>query len=343
MTAGFAGSGPVGPAGERAADEPDHPGPLPPRIDRPVAPGTTGSLPTVPGPVVGAGGHPTGSWATTPPSGFPLPPSVPPVPPPVGLAPRRRPVLALLVALLALLVVAQGAYLVALAVQLDSANRKIDSLTAADDKRISGLDARTRTLEQQAAKSLDASAVSAAILPSVFRIDVDEGSATAFAIHKAANGGTDLLTNFHVVSGMWKRGERTVSVSHDSQRFPVRIVQVDEDNDLALLHADQNFPTIKAAPTAVTPGTPIVLIGAPLGLAQSVTTGVVSAVRDDIPGDAGRTYIQFDAAINPGNSGGPVVDAQKQVVGVASSKVKAEGIGLAIPISVACHSFSGIC
>jgi S1-C subfamily serine protease len=244
-------------------------------------------------------------------------------------------VLALLVALLALLVVAQGAYLVALAVQLNSANRKIDSLTAANDKRISGLDARTHTLEQQAAKSLDAPAVAAAILPSVFRIDVDEGSATAFAIHKADGGGTDLLTNFHVVSGMWKRGQRTVALTHDSQRFPVRIAQVDEDNDLALLHADEKFPTIAVAPATVTPGTPIVLVGAPLGLAQSVTTGVVSAIRDDLPGDAGKTFIQFDAAINPGNSGGPVVNAQKQVVGVASAKVKAEGIGLAIPISIA--------
>jgi S1-C subfamily serine protease len=74
-----------------------------------------------------------------------------------------------------------------------------------------------------------------------------------------------------------------------------------------------------------------------------VTTGVVSAIRDDIPGEAGKTFIQFDAAINPGNSGGPVVDAQKQVVGVASEKVNAEGIGLAIPISNACRSFSGIC
>lgn len=46
--------------------------------------------------------------------------------------------------------------------------------------------------------------------------------------------------------------------------------------------------------------------------------------------------------INPGHSGGPVVDAQKQVVGVASAKVNAGGIGLAIPISIACYSFSGI-
>jgi S1-C subfamily serine protease len=315
-------------------------------MDRPVGYQTTGSLPAVPvasAAPAPAGAHSTGSWAAPPTSGFPAPSSLPPVPLSAGVAPRRRPALAILVVVLAVLVVAQGVYLAVLGTQLASANRKIDSWTASDDKRISGLDSRTRTLEQQAAKTLDASAVATAILPSVFRIDVDEGSATAFAVHKGAGGGTDLLTNFHVVGGMWKRGERTVSISHDSQRFPVRIAQVDEDHDLALLHADENFPTIAVAAAPVTPGTPIVLIGAPLGLSQSVTTGVVSAIRNDIPGDAGKTYIQFDAAINPGNSGGPVVDAGKQVVGVASAKVNAEGIGLAIPISVACRAFSGTC
>ena len=110
-----------------------------------------------------------------------------------------------------------------------------------------------------------------------------------------------------------------------------------------LLHADQKFPAVTRAPKPVEVGTAVLLIGAPLGLTQSVTSGVVSAIRNDIPGDAGKTFIQFDAAINPGNSGGPVVNAEKQVVGVAAAKANgAEGIGLAIPISVACQSF-GIC
>ena len=186
--------------------------------------------------------------------------------------------------------------------------------------------------------------VASAVLPSVFRIDVPEGSATAFAIAKPSSGGTDMLTNYHVVEGLWKAGKRDASIQHDSQRFPVHVVRVDVDNDLALLHADAKFPVITVAAAQVQPGTPVVLLGAPLGLAQSVTSGVVSAIRNDIPGDAGKTFIQFDAAINFGNSGGPVVNAQKQVVGIAAAKANgSEGIGLAIPISVACQSFSGIC
>jgi len=82
----------------------------------------------------------------------------------------------------------------------------------------------------------------------------------------------------------------------------------------------------------------VVVVGAPLGLEDSVTTGVVSAYRPD---DAEGATIQFDAPINPGNSGGPVVNASNQVVGIATAKAKdAEGIGLAIPVKTACTTFA---
>jgi putative serine protease PepD len=82
------------------------------------------------------------------------------------------------------------------------------------------------------------------------------------------------------------------------------------------------------------------VVGAPLGLEDTVTTGVVSAYRQE---DDGPT-IQFDAPINPGNSGGPVVSADEEVLGLATAKAKdAEGIGLAIPIKTACDAFSGVC
>ena len=80
------------------------------------------------------------------------------------------------------------------------------------------------------------------------------------------------------------------------------------------------------------------MVGAPLGLDDTVTSGVVSAYRPD---DTDGPTIQFDAPINPGNSGGPVVNASHQVVGLATAKAKdAEGIGLAIPIKTACDTFA---
>jgi len=79
------------------------------------------------------------------------------------------------------------------------------------------------------------------------------------------------------------------------------------------------------------------VVGAPLGLEDTVTTGVVSAYR---PSDPDGQSIQFDAPINPGNSGGPVVNAGEEVVGLATAKARdAEGIGLAVSISFACDAF----
>jgi putative serine protease PepD len=319
MTAGYAETGPAGPE-DRAPHEPGT-GPLPPRMDGPP----TGGYPAVPAP-------------------YPRTSSFPPVSAPPPARARRSPWLAVVVGVLAVLVVVQGGFLVYLNGQLSDAKHKLSTIGPNDREEITGLKSRLNALEHEQANSMNAATVAAAVLPSVFRIDVPEGSATAFAIAKPSSGGTDMLTNYHVVEGLWKAGKRDASISHDSQRFPVHVVRVDQDNDLALLHADAKFPTISVATAQVQPGTSVVLIGAPLGLAQSVTGGVVSAIRNDVPGDAGKTFIQFDAAINFGNSGGPVVNAQKQVVGVAAAKANgSEGIGLAVPISVACQSFSGIC
>ncbi|MGH3741059.1 MAG: S1C family serine protease, partial [Micromonosporaceae bacterium] len=99
---------------------------------------------------------------------------------------------------------------------------------------------------------------------------------------------------------------------------------------------------LRLAATPPQPGQPVVAVGAPSGLEDTVTTGVVSKIRA-IAGRA-QEYIQFDAAINPGNSGGPVLNAEGKVVGIATAKaVDAEGIGFALPIGVACDAFDAIC
>jgi putative serine protease PepD len=291
--------------------------------------------PAYPYPSVGAPGT---AW---PPALVPPPPSAPPYPastPPLAApAPRRRwPRLVALAALLVVLV-AQSVYLAHLDSRLSAANRQ----HAASTVRIDELSDQVKKLRQGAAESLDTEAVASAVLPSVFRVDAGDFSGTAFAIgKKPAGGGTDLLTNYHVVEEVYSHGARNVSLQHDSQRFPAQISRVDKDADLALLHTSANFPRLVAG-GEVTSGVPILVVGAPLRLAQSVTNGIVSAVRTDVPGESGKTLIQFSAPINPGNSGGPVVDAQKRVVGIATAKADgAEGIGLAIPIQVACDAFA---
>jgi putative serine protease PepD len=278
-----------------------------------------------------------------PASGMPYyPPPVPAWGPPVAPPPprRRSPLALILVAVLAVVAGVQAYFLVDLNGRLARADRQRASDGAAAARQQDALAGRIKALEQRAAASLDSAAVASAVLPSVFRVDAGNFSGTAFAMGKAGSG-SDLLTNYHVVADLYKTGGRSVSLQHDSQRYPARIVRVDPGHDLALLHATATFPRLAAAGKQVASGVPIIVVGAPLGLAQSVTSGIVSAVRSDVPGEAGKTFIQFSAPINPGNSGGPVVDAQKQVVGIASAKANdAEGIGLAIPIHVACDSFT---
>jgi putative serine protease PepD len=82
-------------------------------------------------------------------------------------------------------------------------------------------------------------------------------------------------------------------------------------------------------------GDSVLVLGAPLGLGGSVSNGIVSAFRDG--------YIQFSAPIAPGNSGGPLVNLHGQVIGVARSKLVAqgaEGLSFAIPIAIVCTSVS---
>lgn len=252
---------------------------------------------------------------------------------------RSRTVVVLVgVALLALLGW-QAYQIVRLTGQVREADRRLDQAQAANDARADGLDDRLGALERDAGKVFNPEAISAAVLPSVFRVNAGPVSGTAFAVGKpAAGGGTNLLTNWHVVEEVWESGQRRVFLERTGQRFPATIVKVDKEHDVAQLKADARFTGLVAASAPAKSGQPIAVLGAPLGLEDSVTTGVVSAIRS-IPDLAGPV-IQFDAPINPGNSGGPVVNAAKQVVGIATAKQRdAEGIGLAVPIKTACAAF----
>jgi putative serine protease PepD len=220
-------------------------------------------------------------------------------------------------------------------------NDKLTAVVAAEQGRSAQLTDRTSRLEKQLAGVFDPAAISSAVLPSVFRVRAGDFTGTAFSIGtKAPDGQANLLTNFHVVESVWNAGTKKVFLERGNDQLTATIVKVNKTKDLALLRVTKKIDGLTRATATVQPGQQIVVVGAPLGLEDSVTTGVVSAYRQEADGPT----IQFDAPINPGNSGGPVVSSAQEVLGVATAKAKdAEGIGLAIPIKTACDAFSGVC
>ncbi|MFD1324459.1 S1C family serine protease [Micromonospora sonneratiae] len=305
------------------AGVPGQPVPLAP--GQHVPPGNIG-----PGPLTGLG-QAAGPGVPVPPAGLPAT---------GGRRPGWAAVTALVLAFVLLVVAGVQAYqIVRLSDRLAKTDQKLAEAQSDDGARLDGLEKRTDALEKQAGSVFNPEAIAAAVLPSVFRVRAGNATGTAFAVGKPnASGGANLFTNFHVVDSVWESGQRQVFLERTDQRFPATIVDVDKENDVALLKTDSSFNGLVTAPAPVKSGQQIVVVGAPLGLEDSVTSGVVSAFRKSPDGSG--TMIQFDAPINPGNSGGPVINGAKEVVGIATAKARdAEGIGLAVPIKTACDKF----
>jgi S1-C subfamily serine protease len=145
-----------------------------------------------------------------------------------------------------------------------------------------------------------------------------------------------LLTNAHVV-GSAEAGRAAFA---DGTVVPFRVVGVDPLSDLAVVRADgATPPPVRLGEAAdLKVGQLVVAVGNPLGLAGSVTAGVVSGLGRSLPTQSGHAVriiddvIQTDAALNPGNSGGALAVASGEVVGI-NTAVAGIGLGLAIPIN----------
>jgi serine protease Do len=145
-----------------------------------------------------------------------------------------------------------------------------------------------------------------------------------------------MLTSAHVVAG----GHRVTASFSDGRELQAEVIGADPLSDLAVVRADARdlSPAQLGDADELRVGQLVVAIGSPMGLAGTVTAGVVSALGRSLPtqsGSAGRlveNVIQTDAALNPGNSGGALSDSLGRVIGV-NTAVAGIGLGLAVPIN----------
>jgi putative serine protease PepD len=143
------------------------------------------------------------------------------------------------------------------------------------------------------------------------------------------------VTNYHVIASTYAGGGRTVQIKRGKLTYTGRIVRVSQVDDLAVVSLSQKLAVLPIATKRSAVGAPVLVLGSPLGLDGTVTSGIVSAYRTE----DGSRVLQFSAPISPGNSGGPVLNDRGEVVGVSVSKYigeGAEGLSFAIPAERLC-------
>ena len=171
-------------------------------------------------------------------------------------------------------------------------------------------------------------------IPNVPDQEIQRGTGSGFILSEDGK----IITNAHVVEGTQ---EVTITLK-DGRAFTGKVLGTDPITDVAVIDIEaDNLPTIKVGNSNnLNVGEWAIAIGNPLGLDNTVTTGIISATGRRSSqvgvGDKRVDFIQTDAAINPGNSGGPLLNARGEVIGVNTAIIRnAQGIGFSIPINKA--------
>jgi putative serine protease PepD len=200
--------------------------------------------------------------------------------------------------------------------------------------------------------SINAKSISALVTPSVVSISVKTaagGGTGSGSIYKSTSSLSYIITNNHVVEDAATSGTIRVEFS-DGSESAATIVGRDRMYDIAVLQVKKgNLPQIALGDSSkISVGEEVLAIGSPLGLANTVTQGIISALNRPVTAGTldSTSYvnaIQTDAAINPGNSGGALVDAKGRIIGVNSAIATLTsggvsgsiGLGFSIPINEA--------
>ncbi|NMR31449.1 PDZ domain-containing protein [Arthrobacter sp. SF27] len=198
--------------------------------------------------------------------------------------------------------------------------------------------AAEQALEQGSNEGVSIPDIVAGVEPSVVTIFTGRGGLGSGVIYSADGL---ILTNEHVV-----RGVDEVEVGFaDGKREAGTVVAEDPVTDLALVQVERTgLPAAEFEPSLPRVGELAVVIGSPLGFANTATAGIISGLHREIPGSASNSQslvdlIQTDAPISPGNSGGAVVNSEGKVIGISEAYIPpqagAVALGFAIPAAIA--------
>lgn len=220
--------------------------------------------------------------------------------------------------------------------KLDIETVKTEAESGLEDisQKVGGLEEKSQELEYKLSEievtSSDFSAIVEDVVKAVVSIKTNKGQGSGVIFNQQGY----IITNKHVIEGV----QSIYVVDYNSNNYNVILKGTASNVDLAILKidSDKTFNYLNFADSSsVKVGERVIAVGNPLGLAFSVTEGIISGVNRVID-STGIPYIQTDVPINPGNSGGPLVNAQKKIVGINTLKiVDTEGIGFAIPADIA--------
>ncbi|HSO05096.1 MAG TPA: trypsin-like peptidase domain-containing protein, partial [Candidatus Limnocylindrales bacterium] len=135
--------------------------------------------------------------------------------------------------------------------------------------------------------------------------------------------------NHHVIEDCTDPDGSEVVVAKGDEQDTGLLYSWDQTNDLALVYIPNRLPALETA-TSPQVGDPVVAIGSPYGLTDTVTTGIISKIYD--------THFQTDAAVGPGNSGGPLLDRKGDVLGVTTFMLDpSQGTNFAVRMRMRCE------
>ena len=233
---------------------------------------------------------------------------------------------------------------------LEASSEKSRSAASAATSRtpVNSLELLSKSL-QSIAKQVEPSVVQ--IFNSAYAIQPENGPGFGTVVSQQRSSGSGIVvssdglivTNAHVVQGarrLWVRLNKEAA-SAPTHLQDAKLVGMDQQTDLAVIKINlTGLPFLKFADSSsLEQGQIVLAFGSPLGLENSVSMGVISAVDRQLDTDSPLVFVQTDAAINPGNSGGPLVNTGGEVVGVNTfiftKSGGSEGVGFAIPSNLA--------